>query len=167
MIPEYIFGFDKESLEEIVGELLSESKKTVSTAESCTGGNIASMITSVPGSSEYFIGSVVAYSNEVKEDILKVGRGNIEEYGAVSRQVVEEMAQGVRDVYNTDFSIATSGIAGPGGGVEDKPVGTTWVAVASVDEVISEKFLFGEDRGRNIRKASLTGLSMLRKLIKM
>lgn len=164
-IPQYIYGYDKDTVEEVTGKVLGENNKTVATAESCTGGSIAQLITSVPGSSEYFTGSVIAYSNEIKENILKVKQNSLIKYGAVSSQVVEEMAEGVMRLYNTDYAVATSGIAGPAGGTEEKPVGTTWVAVCSAKKTVSEQFLFGEHRGRNIRKAALTGLNMLRKLV--
>lgn len=163
IIPDEIFGYENDTLEEIVGELLKKQGLSLSTAESCTGGTIAKMITSVPGSSNYYIGSVVAYSNEIKEKILGVKHQTLIDNGAVSEDVVKEMAIGVKSKFNTDFAIATSGIAGPGGAVEGKPVGTTWIAIASQNECVVQKFLFGEHRGRNIRKASLAALNMLRK----
>ena len=165
VIPELICGYDSDKLEDILGKLIIKKNKTLSTAESCTGGNIAHLITSIPGSSSYFKGGVIAYSNEIKENILYVNKSNIDDYGAVSKQVVEEMAEGVRKQYNTDFAIATSGIAGPTGGSEDKPVGTTWIAVSNKSKVISKKFIFGNHRERNIIYASLTAINMLRKLI--
>ncbi len=146
--------------------MLKRHKKTLALAESCTGGNIAQMITSVPGSSKYFLGSVVAYSNESKQKILGVQQKIITEKGAVSRPVVEQMAEGARKRYGADYAIATTGIAGPDGGTRDKPVGTTWIAVASAEKTESALFNLGEHRGRNIQKASMTGLNMLRKLIR-
>jgi len=163
IIPDKIFGFDNDTLEEIIGNLLIKAGKSLSTAESCTGGAIAKMITSISGSSNYYMGSVVAYSNDIKEKILGVKHQTLIDNGAVSEDVVKEMAIGVKNKFNTDFAIATSGIAGPGGAVEGKPVGTTWIAIASPDDCIAKKFLFGEHRGRNIRKAALTALNMLRK----
>ncbi len=165
IIPELICGYDSDRLEEILGKLLIKYNKTLSTAESCTGGNIAHLITTIPGSSAYFKGGIIAYSNEIKENILSVSEINLDNYGAVSKQVVEEMAEGVRRLYSTDFAIATSGIAGPTGGSEDKPVGTTWIAVSNKTKIISKKFIFGNHRGRNINYASLTAINMLRKLI--
>lgn len=165
VIPELICGYDSDKLEEVLGKLLAKYNKTLSTAESCTGGNIAHLITSISGSSAYFKGGIIAYSNEIKENILSVSESNLNNYGAVSKQVVEEMADGVRKLYNTDFAIATSGIAGPTGGSEEKPVGTTWIAVSNKSRVISKKFIFGNHRGRNINYASLTAINMLRKLI--
>ncbi len=163
IIPHHIFGYDNDTLEAVVGNKLREKKKTVVTAESCTGGYIAHLITSVAGSSDYYKGSVVAYSNEIKETYLNVEHNNLLDHGAVSEPVVRQMAEGARQKFNTDFAIATSGIAGPSGGSDEKPVGTTWIAVATPDKVIAEKFLFGEERGRNIRKTALQALNMLRR----
>ncbi|MBL7111407.1 MAG: competence/damage-inducible protein A [Bacteroidales bacterium] len=166
IIPEdNLVGYEDEQLEKTVGEMLKKKNATLSTAESCTGGTIAQMMTSVSGSSEYFVGSVVAYSNAIKQNILGVSEKILETEGAVSEAVVREMATGVRKLYQTDYSIAVSGIAGPTGGTEDKPVGTTWIAVASDNHVWAEKFSFGDHRSRNIRKASLASLNLLRKLI--
>ncbi len=162
---ENFYGFDNEQLERVLGKLLKEKGATLATAESCTGGSIAQMITSVPGSSAYFLGSVVAYSNDIKEKILGVRQDSLVEFGAVSEEVVRQMAEGVRRVYDADYSIATSGIAGPDGGTPEKPVGTTWIAVASGERTVADVFQFGEHRGRNIQKASMTGLNMLRMLI--
>ena len=165
ILGERIFAFDDEKIEQVIANLLLDLKMTVSTAESCTGGNMAHMLTSMAGSSAYFKGSVVAYSNEVKANVLGVNSNSLEEFGAVSQEVVEQMASGVIKGIGTDYGIATSGIAGPDGGTEEKPVGTVWIAVASKDKVISEKFVFSKERGRNIRMASLAGFNMLRKMI--
>jgi nicotinamide-nucleotide amidase len=161
----YIYGYDNDTLESVVGKLLKEKNKTVSTAESCTGGYIGHLITTVPGSSDYFKGSVVAYANEIKENILGVKAETIEKHGAVSQQVVEEMATGICKKFNTDYSVAVSGIAGPTGGTPDKPVGTVWIAVKSPKNLVSKKFLFGDNRERNIQVTGLTALNMLRKEI--
>jgi nicotinamide-nucleotide amidase len=163
LIPEYIFGYDNETLEGVVGMLLRERDATLAIAESCTGGAIAQMITSIPGSSTYFKGSVVAYSNEIKEQILGVHAENIKEYGAVSKQVVTEMAISVRAKFKADYAIATSGIAGPDGGSPDKPVGTTWIAIATPYDVYAMQYLFGDNRERNIRRTALQALNLLRK----
>lgn len=163
LIPKYFFGFDKQQLFEIVGELLRDRKQTLSTAESCTGGYIAHLITSVAGSSDYFKGSVVAYSNEIKQETLGVEEQSLIDYGAVSEQVVKQMAEGVRKKFRTDYAIATSGVAGPGGGTEEKPVGTTWIAIATPSKTLAFHYLFGEHRERNIRKTALTALNLLRK----
>ncbi len=165
LIPDLIFGYDEDSLEEIIGRLLTAQHKTLATAESCTGGYLSHLVTSVSGSSAYYKGSVIAYSNDVKKEILGVGKETLEEFGAVSEQTVTEMAVGVRKLLHTDYAIAVSGIAGPDGGTDDKPVGTIWIAVVSEKGILIKKFLHGEDRGRNIRKAALSALMMLRKVI--
>ena len=146
-----------------MADLLVKEKKTLSIAESCTGGNISHSLTLIPGCSEYFLGSVTAYSNNIKMNILKVKEDDIMNFGAVSKQVVEQMAVNLRELYSSDYTIATSGIAGPTGGTPEKPVGTTWIAIANEKQIISEKFHFGENRERNIEKASLYALNMLRK----
>lgn len=165
IIPEFIFGENEESLEMVVGKLLLNKKKTICTAESCTGGNIARLITSVPGSSDYFKGSLIAYDNNIKVKLLKVSEGLIATHGAVSEQVVREMAVNARKLFDTDFSVATSGIAGPTGGTENKPVGTLWVAVATPSGVISAKHPGGTDRLINIQRFSVTALNLLRQQI--
>ena len=162
LIPDYIFGFENDSLESVVGDLLRNKQQTLSLAESCTGGNISKMITSVSGCSDYFKGSVIAYSNEIKQRMLLVENEKIEFYGAVSREVVEQMALGLTKKFNTDYGLATSGIAGPTGGTKEKPVGTVWIAVANAEKVISKKFNFGNSRERNITISSLAALNMLR-----
>jgi nicotinamide-nucleotide amidase len=165
IISDDVFSLQDTSLENVIGELLIQKSNTLATAESCTGGSIAKLITSVPGSSRYFRGSVVAYDNSVKVDFLNVDINTIEKYGAVSQQVVEEMAFGIRNRMNVNYAIATSGIAGPDGGTVNKPIGTTWIAVSSAEKTVSHRFLFGEHRGRNVEKASLAALNMLRKMI--
>ena len=165
IIPDLIFGTEPDSLEEIVGKLLSERKQSLSTAESCTGGNISRLITSVPGSSEYFKGAVVAYANEVKINTLNVPAELIEKQGAVSKEVVLQMAKNVKELFETDYAIAISGIAGPSGGTAEKPVGTTWLAIAGPDNIIAYRLNLGGERGRNIHMASLNALNLLRKII--
>jgi len=165
IIPELIYGEDEDSLELVVGKLLRSKSKTISTAESCTGGEIAHLLTSVPGSSDYFKGSVIAYSNSVKIQLLGVQDYILTKYGAVSENTVREMAQGARSLLNTDFAVASTGIAGPDGGTEIKPVGTLWIAVASEKGIVSEKRVFGNDRTTNIRRFSLAALNLLRKQI--
>lgn len=162
IIPNYIYGFDDLPLEKAVGDLLLENQLTVSTAESCTGGYLAHLITSIPGSSSYYFGSILSYANEIKQQELGVQQSDLDSYGAVSQQVVEQMANAVRLKMNTDFGIATSGVAGPDGGSEDKPVGMVWIAVASKVGVIAKCFHFENDRGRNIQRASIAALNMLR-----
>jgi nicotinamide-nucleotide amidase len=165
VIPEYIFGYDDITLEEALGALLRERQLTLATAESCTGGNVARLITSVPGSSDYFTGSVVAYHNRIKTEILQVDESIISRFGAVSREAVEQMATGVMRAFVTDTAIATSGIAGPTGGTGEKPVGTTWIAVATGERLYSRKFLFGGSRERIITQASCSAMQLLRRLI--
>lgn len=163
LIPDLVFGFDDDKIEKVIGRLLKAKGKTLSTAESCTGGMIAHQITSVSGSSSYFLGSVVSYANEVKMESLGVSEENLKNHGAVSEQVVRQMAEGVRERLHTDYAIATSGIAGPDGGTDEKPVGTVWIAIATPKETISKRYLFGHNRTRNISVSANTALNMLRK----
>src|SRR5664279_174828 len=164
-IPEFIYAEDEESLEMVIGRLLKSKQNTLSTAESCTGGEIAHLITSVAGSSSYYKGSVIAYENSVKIQLLGVQASTIEKFGAVSEQTVREMAEGARKLFDTTYSVATSGVAGPDGGSGEKPVGTLWIAVASEKEVVCEKRVFGNDRTINITRFSLASLNLLRKQI--
>lgn len=162
IIPSLIYGEDEESLEMVTGKILSARKKTVCVAESCTGGYIAHRLTSIAGSSEYFRGSVVAYDNSIKTDLLGVDKRIIEEDGAVSESAVRGMAEGARRIFRTSYSVATSGIAGPSGGTAEKPVGTLWLAVASEYGTIAEKHTFGTDRISNIKRFSMAALNLLR-----
>ncbi len=165
IIPESIFGFDKETMAEVIGGLLKINGKKLAVAESCTGGYISHLVTSVPGSSEFFNGSITAYSNKIKENILGVDAKIISEFGAVSEQVAKEMALGVKQLLNSDYAIATTGIAGPTGGTDEKPVGTVWIAVASKKKVFVKKFVFGNNRERNIIRSSQTALQILRRIV--
>ena len=162
LIPSLIYGYNNDTLEEVVGKLLLEKGESMSTAESCTGGLIAHKMTTIPGSSQYFKGSVVAYSNEIKVSVLGVRPEDIEVNGAVSQEVVLQMAENIRRIYKTDYAISVSGIAGPDGGTEDKPVGTVWIAVSSSRGTIARKFLFGGERIRNIDWSYQSALNMLR-----
>jgi nicotinamide-nucleotide amidase len=164
-IPEFIYGENEDSLEMVIGKSLLSGGKTVCTAESCTGGEIAHLLTSIPGSSAYYVGSVVAYANYVKTQILGIQEEIIEKHGAVSEEVVRELAIGARKLFRTDYAIATSGIAGPDGGTDSKPVGTIWIAVASEKGIVTEKRVFGFERISNIRRFSLSALNLLRKQI--
>ncbi len=163
LIPELIFGEGEERLELVVGRLLKENGQTLSTAESCTGGYVSHLITSVPGSSAYFIGGVVSYANAVKMEELGIPSDMLELNGAVSQPVVERMAQGVRQALKTDWSIALSGVAGPDGGTEEKPVGTVWMAVAGPDGVQAAKVYLPGTRDLVIKRSALAVLNMLRK----
>lgn len=165
VIPKYIFGEGDDSLQSVVGRMLKQNNATLSTAESCTGGTISQLITQIPGSSAYFKGSVVAYSNQVKEEILDVDPELIRFHGAVSIPVVEAMAKGVKFRLKTDYAIAVSGIAGPDGGSEAKPVGTICIAIISDKSLVSNKLMFTSDRMRNIIRASATALNMLRLML--
>ncbi|MEM7549118.1 MAG: competence/damage-inducible protein A [Bacteroidota bacterium] len=158
----YIFGYDKDELYEVIGKVLKEEGKTISTAESCTGGFVASQLTSVPGSSAYFKGSVVAYSNEIKENILSVNSNDLKKHGAVSEEVVKQMAENVREKLGTDIGLSTSGIAGPDGGTESKPVGTIWIAYADKERTIAKKLTLTKKREVNIKYTSIAVLNLAR-----
>jgi len=161
----HILSENDESIEQIVARILTEKKLTVATAESCTGGNIASLLTSISGSSAYYKGSVVAYSNAVKENILNVNKNNLQQYGAVSEQVVVQMAKNVRQLLATDYGIAATGIAGPNGGTQNKPVGTIWIAVASASQTRTKLLNYGNNRENNIQRTSIAALNILREMI--
>ena len=153
------------SLQEALGKILNERKQTLASAESCTGGHAAQLITSIPGSSAYFKGSVVAYDNEVKIKLLGVDPVIISTHGAVSEETVRAMVRGAITLLKTDFAIATSGIMGPGGGTESKPVGTVWIAAGDGQETITQKFWFRFDRQRNTELTTVNVLNLLRKFI--
>ena len=150
---------------EVIGRVLKQNGKTLAVAESCTGGFISHLITSIAGCSAYYKGSVTAYSNEIKEKVLGVITESIFEHGAVSEEVAKEMAIGVKTLLNADFAVATTGIAGPDGGSEEKPVGTVWIAVAGENSVYAQKFVFGNNRERNIIRSGQTALQLLRNQI--
>lgn len=152
--------------EEKVGELLKAKNFSLSTAESCTGGGIAALITSVPGSSEYFKGGIVAYSNEIKADLLHVSIETLAQYGAVSRETVVEMVKGAMKTLKTDCAVATSGIAGPGGGTPEKPVGTVWIAAACKNEIVTMKQEGDCGRTENVQSAIQNALFMLCGMLK-
>jgi len=165
LIQDYIFGEGNDTLEAVVGKLLKEKGSTLATAESCTGGYIAHLVTSIPGSSAYYKGSIIAYSNDIKIKELGVSKEALIESGAVSEEVVKEMALNVMTRFQTTYSIAVSGIAGPDGGTREKPVGLTWIAIAGPSGVHAWKYLFGDNRERNIRRAALQALNLIRKTI--
>jgi len=161
-LPQYVFGRGEAQLSKVVGDILTGKNATIGTVESCTAGTLSSMLVSVPGSSGYFQGSIVSYSNELKNQFVGVSQESLDNYGAVSEQVVREMAERGRERLGVDYCLSTSGIAGPGGGSEAKPVGTVWIGVASPERTIAKKFLFGDHRERNIRMTVLTALNLLR-----
>ena len=162
IVPDQVYGYEDDTMEGVVGDLLTAQNASVSTAESCTGGAVAKMITSVSGSSNYFEGSVICYSNICKINQLHVQENALQNHGAVSQEVVEQMAIGVKRKLNTDYGLATSGIAGPTGGTPEKPVGTIWIALATKTGVISKKLNLGYSRDRNIHVTSLSALNLLR-----
>lgn len=161
LFPEELICQQNKTIAEVLGAKLQENDLTVSTAESCTGGNIAHRIVQVSGSSAYFLGSVVSYSNDVKAEVLGVKRRDLDQHGAVSRQVVEQMAKGVCELMRTDCAIATSGIAGPDGGTRYKPVGTVWIAVKCQDQIVSECKHFDGTRNEVMESATNHGMVML------
>ena len=165
IIGQYIFGYDEKPIAEAVLEKLKAVGKTLASAESCTGGTIAKMITAIPGSSDVFKGTVVSYATSVKEEVLGVNHDDVEKYAVVSQQVAEQMATGVRTLLKTDYAVATTGVAGPGGATEENPVGTVWIAVAGPNGVVSKRCNFGKDRGNNIERASITALEMVRQYV--
>ena len=161
-IAKYVYGFGTDSLEGVIGQLLNNNNLTLATAESCTGGYLAHMITSVPGSSRYFKGSVIAYSNEVKITQLGVSTEDLKQQGAVSEEVAKAMAEGVRKELNADIAIATTGIAGPDGGTAEKPVGTVWIAYSDKHKTLAKKFNFSRDRTFIVHWSALAALNMIR-----
>ena len=166
IIPEHIVGFENASVQELVHDMLIERGASLAVAESCTGGVIASRFTAMAGASAYFNCGVVAYANEVKRDVLGVNVEDIERYGAVSESVARQMAEGARRVAGADYAIATTGIAGPTGGSEQKPVGTVWMAVATPTRTIAQLRNCGTDRGQIINRASAYAIEMLYKELK-
>lgn len=163
---EYYYGEDEEQIYVVIGQLLSKNKYTLGVAESFTGGYISHLITQVPGSSSYFMGGIIAYDNNVKINELHVQRQTIIDHGAVSEQTIIEMAEGCRKALQTDYSIATSGVAGPGGGSEQKPVGTCWIAIASRNgKTWAKKYHMGNDRQTTILRSGAVALDMLRKVL--
>ena len=159
---ELVYGYGKDDLASVVGRVLQQRKRTLATAESCTGGTVAEMITAHPGSSKHFVGGVVAYSNELKQSLLGVPAPVLLDHGAVSQETVAAMAEGARTRLGADYGIATSGIAGPDGGTPEKPVGTIWIAIATPDKTVTKLLRSGKDRQRNITYTSLQALNLLR-----
>jgi len=162
LIGKYVFGFDEETLEEAIGRMLLAKNATVATAESCTGGNVAHRLTSIAGSSAYFMGSVVAYHNHIKQAQLGVQAQTLEAHGAVSEETVIEMANGVRQRLGTTYGLSTSGVAGPGGGSPEKPVGTVWTAVAGPNGTTTKLYKLTKDRTLNIQYGTTGVLNLLR-----
>ena len=165
IVKEYLVSNEDEGLELVIGKILQERNQTMGTAESCTGGYIAHLITSIPGSSAYYKGSVIAYSNQVKEEQLNVDAETLSIFGAVSEQTVTEMVKGTIRNLKVDYALATSGIMGPDGGTESKPVGTVWIAVGNKEKVETLQLHLRFDRQRNIAMTAGNALNFLRKFI--
>lgn len=165
LVKEYMVTNEDEPIEKTTGRILEANNKTMCTAESCTGGYIAHLITSIPGSSAFYKGSVVSYANEIKKDLLGVEAETLQRVGAVSEEVVIQMAKGALAAMKTDYAIAVSGIMGPDGGSAEKPVGTVWVAIGSNQKVEAHKLSFRFDRMRNIQLTTANALNLLRKFI--
>ncbi len=161
----HVYGYDEETLMASIGRRLMALNKTLSLAESCTGGNIGKLITSIPGSSAYFMGSVVSYDNSVKEKVLGVSRATLDTHGAVSEETVQEMLSGILRITGTHYAIAVSGVAGPGGGTEDKPVGTVYIGVAGPSVTEIKRYTFGQKRDTNIEYSSMYALHHLRSML--
>lgn len=162
IIGDAAYGWENDTLESVIGNMLKEAGMTVSAAESCTGGRISELMTSIAGCSDYYLGSVTSYANSVKTGVLGVRKETIDRFGAVSEECVREMAEGIKRITGSDFSVATSGIAGPGGGTDEKPVGTVWIGIASPDRTIARKLMFYGDRKRNIVNFASNALNLLR-----
>lgn len=165
LIPDLVYGREEETLPQVVGRILQEQGRQFGTAESCTGGYVAHLITTVPGASAWFPGSVVTYSYEMKTKLLGVRPETLAQFGAVSEETVRQMSQGALDTLGVDVALAISGIAGPDGGTPDKPVGTVWMAVSDRSRTIVQKHLFGRDRLKNIQLTGTHGLNMVRKFL--
>ena len=162
LIEKYVYGFDGEGIEETIGRILKEKEYNLAVAESCTGGFLSHKITSVPGSSQWFNGAFVPYSNQLKNEQLKVDSEIIQEHGAVSEPVVLALAKNVREEFKSDVGVSISGIAGPGGGTEGKPVGTVWIGYSDKKKTVAKKFQFTKDRGINIHYSAIAALNMIR-----
>jgi len=165
LIGRNIFGEGEQTLAEVIQELMISKGLKLALGESCTGGFVSHLITSIPGSSAYYQGGVIPYQNEMKTFWLGVNDETLAKHGAVSEEVVKEMASGLCDVFQSDYSIAISGIAGPGGATKDKPVGLVWVAIGTPDNIITRKLQFGSNRIRNIQMTALSSLNLLRKVV--
>jgi nicotinamide-nucleotide amidase len=163
LISDYIYGEGNDTIEEVIGHLLKEKNQSVATAESCTGGYLSHMITSVPGSSEYYLGSIISYSNKIKTSELFVSDDLLKEHGAVSEACVLQMATAIKEKFGSTYGIATSGIAGPGGGSIEKPVGTVWVAISGPKGTKASVYSMGDNRGRTVHRTALVALDLLRK----
>ena len=163
--PKYVIGYEDTKLEEKIGALLKTDHQKLGTVESCTGGGLAKAIVAVPGSSAYYEGSIVSYSYQLKEKLVGVQSETLVNYGAVSEEVVTEMASHGKQKLDVDYCISISGVAGPGGGTEDKPVGSVWIAIATPDKIHTKLFNFGHNRSRNIQSTIMAALNFLRLIL--
>jgi len=162
-IDSYIYGVDDETLEQKVAELLVKANARVAVAESCTGGLLSHKLTNVPGSSGYFLGGVVAYSNSAKMTVLGVQANTLRQFGAVSEQTAKEMAEGVRNLLKADFGLSTTGIAGPSGGTKEKPVGLVYIGFSDGTSITAKKLIFTNDRLANKERSSYAALELIRR----
>lgn len=160
--PHYVFGRGDDTLQKVLGQVLRVKGLTIGTVESCTGGALAQQIVSVPGASDYFQGSLLTYSNELKNKLVKVDAKDLKDHGAVSSEVVEQMAKNGREILGVDVCVSTSGIAGPDGGTDEKPLGLVWIGISTADRIVSKCFRFGDNRERNIQMTVLTALNLVR-----
>ena len=164
-IKEFVYGYNDDKLNEVLGEVLIENKKTLAVAESCTGGYLSKIITDIPGSSMYYKGGIVAYDNDIKINMLNVKNSIISKYGAVSRQVASVMSENIRKKYKSDYGISTTGISGPGGGSDEKPIGLIYISISSKFETITKKFIFSKDRNINRTIAVFVCLFFLKNMV--
>ncbi len=163
LLGDYLLAQSQETLQQLLGNMLRNREMTISLAESCSGGYVAHLLTSIPGSSAYFKGGVVSYANSAKKNLLNVRQSTLDRHGAVSQQVVEEMAKGAIDAFDTDCAIAISGVAGPDGGTTEKPVGTVWICTICGESIVSKQYAFGKTRDNNIRRSAVMAMvQMLR-----
>jgi len=165
LIPKYLFGYNSDTLPSVIGEMLKSKNLSIGTVESCTCGKLASYITEVSGASAYFMGSLLTYSNDLKQRLANVSEESLNQFGAVSEQVAIEMAEGGRLKLGVDVCVSTTGVAGPTGGSNEKPVGMVWVAISTCNQTITRKFQFSQHRERNINMTSLCALNLLKNML--
>jgi nicotinamide-nucleotide amidase len=161
-LPQYVFGTEYETLPQVIGQILLSASQTVGTVESCTAGSLAHSIAGIAGASRYFQGSMLTYSNRLKLDLVQVKQDTLTAFGAVSQETVEQMAANGREILGVDYCLSTSGILGPDGGTDEKPVGTVWIGLATPTRTISKKYLFADNRDRNVQLSVLSALNLLR-----
>jgi nicotinamide-nucleotide amidase len=165
LIDAFVYGYDDDELEKVVGDLLRQKGQTLATAESCTGGYVAHLITKVPGSSDYYLGGIIPYSNDLKISLIGVKPETLQQYGAVSEQTARELAEGVRQRLGADIGISSTGVAGPTGGTEEKPVGTVWIACSDGTRTEAQKLQLSQFREVNVQLTATYLLNLLRKTL--